>query len=409
MRRSDLRFARFRLSKVFIFIYFCLFTIVFIVEIGAQPQLTPSFPFPAVVENCHVIVGHAFPPGKSEILDRALASSETLLLYPGKDSVPIDKFYVDAKAWTKQDAPAENSTEIDNCGVAEPAAPADGGDAKTGTPVRDLILVDGTWRCAKKIMRYNKRLTSVHRVHCKVTREGQFKFRQEPRNGYVSTLEALCFALSQLDETRFDEPCKAMLKGFDEMVSIQCSYISNHGTPRKEGQRKPIPVPPRRPTGEDTKGIDIKDGANSASSTTSVPAAELRGARRYVRTWGGGFEEEIHRFVREAQLDDAEMKRLQAKSDNIRFEWSLCETVNRIDATQTYRELFRMEKINYRDAIRAAKLANGHQSRGNRVTVISSKRLQDSAGPEMLLPPGVKSREPITWKGRGLREPQHRE
>jgi DTW domain-containing protein len=85
-----------------------------------------------------------------------------------------------------------------------------------------LIVLDGTWRKSRKMLYLNSALQQLPRLALHDTPASNYRIRQAHRPGQLSTLEASCRALMQLerDETRF----KPLLSAFDGFVAQQWSY-----------------------------------------------------------------------------------------------------------------------------------------------------------------------------------------
>lgn len=85
-----------------------------------------------------------------------------------------------------------------------------------------LIVVDGTWSLAKKLVRINPRVASLPRYALSPERPSEYRIRREPRAECVSTLEAVMYALGALegDPSRFS----AMLAPFAAMIEAQLAH-----------------------------------------------------------------------------------------------------------------------------------------------------------------------------------------
>ncbi len=101
--------------------------------------------------------------------------------------------------------------------------PGDGAkDALTDPPAGPvtLVVVDGTWSQAKKIVRENPRLRALPRYAFAPPRPSEYRIRREPALTYVSTIEALVHVLGALeggDPGRFE----ALLVPFRAMIDAQ--------------------------------------------------------------------------------------------------------------------------------------------------------------------------------------------
>jgi len=250
--------------------------------------------------------------------------------------------------------------------------------------VKNLILVDGTWRKAKWILNHNPRLTKapVQRVHCTVTREGQFKFRKEPRKGFVSTLEALCHALTQLDKS-LESVSEALMKGFQRMVEIQLTFI-----PERKNKSDP------KNANITTKQVDI----SIPSANRLLSSAETKKNTPSV-TWGGGAEKEILALLKATpKALPYRITKDGKRGCDRTVVWALCETLLKIDGKWSYRELFRMNNVTHKTAIAVCKLANRNRARGSRLCTISVKCLKKTS-PDSLNPNSAVPRNPTGMRG----------
>lgn len=103
------------------------------------------------------------------------------------------------------------------------------------TPVT-LVVVDGTWWQARKLVRANPELARLPRYAFRPEQPSNYRIRKEPQADYVSTIEALAHLLGVLegDPARFE----AMLTPFRAMVETQLAYAAK-GNGRHKRARKP--------------------------------------------------------------------------------------------------------------------------------------------------------------------------
>lgn len=82
-----------------------------------------------------------------------------------------------------------------------------------------LVVVDGTWSQAKKIVRENPRLQALPRYAFTPGAPSEYRIRREPEETYVSTIEALVHVLGALEP----EPGRllALLDPFRAMIDAQ--------------------------------------------------------------------------------------------------------------------------------------------------------------------------------------------
>ena len=82
-----------------------------------------------------------------------------------------------------------------------------------------LIVLDGTWRKSHKMLQLNPLLRALPRLSLNEVPQSRYLIRKAHRANQLSTLEATCFALAQIegDSKRF-EP---LLRAFDGFVAQQ--------------------------------------------------------------------------------------------------------------------------------------------------------------------------------------------
>jgi DTW domain-containing protein len=99
-----------------------------------------------------------------------------------------------------------------------------------------LVVVDGTWSQAKTVVRDNAVLRALPRYAFTAPEPSQYRIRREPRDEYVSTIEALMYVLGALegDVSRF----RALLAPLHAMIDAQLA--ANLHTPRFR-HRKRVP------------------------------------------------------------------------------------------------------------------------------------------------------------------------
>lgn len=109
------------------------------------------------------------------------------------------------------------------------------GRAAPSGPVT-LVVIDGTWHQARALLRKNPGLWSMPRYGFQPERPSEYRIRREPREDYVSTIEAMALALGALERApaRFDE----LLVPFRAMVDMQLAYVAKSTGPRRRKQRR---------------------------------------------------------------------------------------------------------------------------------------------------------------------------
>ena len=104
-----------------------------------------------------------------------------------------------------------------------------------------LVVIDGTWNQSRSLLRRNPWLAHLPKVAFTPERPSEYRIRREPREDYVSTLEAMVHALGALeggDPARFE----ALMAPFRAMVDVQVAHATRVRDPR---WRRPRPRVPR--------------------------------------------------------------------------------------------------------------------------------------------------------------------
>jgi DTW domain-containing protein len=91
-------------------------------------------------------------------------------------------------------------------------------------PPRRLIVLDGTWHQAAKLLRENPRLAALPRLAFTPSTPGRYRIRKEPRDECLSTIEAVGAVLAALEgDAAMGE---ALLRPFDAMVEAQLDHAA---------------------------------------------------------------------------------------------------------------------------------------------------------------------------------------
>ncbi len=115
--------------------------------------------------------------------------------------------------------------------LGDPAAPAvllyPGPDAQPIESLprdvpRTLVVVDGTWRTSRTVVRLNRVLRGLPRVRLDPATPSEYRIRSQPQPDFVSTIEALRLALYALEG---DDPrIEGLLEPFRAMIRMQLSF-----------------------------------------------------------------------------------------------------------------------------------------------------------------------------------------
>lgn len=150
-------------------------------------------------------------PDESPALARLLAAPDTHLLFPAADATDVDQLTA---------------------------------------PPRTLVVVDGTWANARKLVERSPLLRALPRLAFRPDFTSNYRIRREPAEHCLSTIEATAHVLERLE--RAPGRYTPMLAAFDRMVDMQLQYIAGGlGAARHSQHKRPRPpapvVDPRAP------------------------------------------------------------------------------------------------------------------------------------------------------------------
>jgi len=147
--------------------------------------------------NSEIIVGIDFTENQrvNEILINEKGSS--FLLYPGKDNFNLSK---------------RESSEV-NAFIGHHSY---------------IFLLDGTWSCARKMLKLSKNLQKLKRVSFDNHIKSKFTIKQQPEALCLSTIESVCTVLNLLKEGNIEQcDTKGFLIPFEKMIEHQLEYMLN--------------------------------------------------------------------------------------------------------------------------------------------------------------------------------------
>jgi DTW domain-containing protein len=87
-----------------------------------------------------------------------------------------------------------------------------------------LVVLDGTWRKSRKMLHCNPLLQQLPRLALRDMPASAYRIRKAHRPDQLSTLEATCAALTQLEGRA--EPFAPLLAAFDGFVAQQLGYCT---------------------------------------------------------------------------------------------------------------------------------------------------------------------------------------
>lgn len=102
--------------------------------------------------------------------------------------------------------------------------------------LKHLIVVDGTWAQARKVLKLNPELQALPRVGLRPEKPGNYRIRAEPSPECLATIEAISSVLGVLE--RAPEKFAAMLTAFTYMVDQQLLRMAQNREHRKRRVRE---------------------------------------------------------------------------------------------------------------------------------------------------------------------------
>ena len=149
------------------------------------------------LENSEIIVGVDFTNNNrvNEILTKE--KSYSFLLYPGKDNFNLS---------------IRKSSEINSFMGHNP----------------HIFILDGTWPCARKILKLSKNLQKLKRVSFDNKIKSKFIIKQQPESLCLSTIESVYTVLNLLKVGDLEQcETKNFLIPFEKMIEYQLEYVLN--------------------------------------------------------------------------------------------------------------------------------------------------------------------------------------
>lgn len=140
------------------------------------------------ISNSRLWRGVTFSP---ETLQGAIDSHETFLLYPGNDAVDCEEVALSTRS--------------------------------------RIIVIDGTWDEAQKIVYRNPILHSVQRISFRKPLNSTYRIRRPPKGGYLSTVESIAHLLilnAVISGCAHKIPTyQGLFEVFNEMVNRQLKHM----------------------------------------------------------------------------------------------------------------------------------------------------------------------------------------
>lgn len=85
------------------------------------------------------------------------------------------------------------------------------------------IIIDSTWFCSKKMLRFSPNITSLPKLSFSGGYESIFTFKREPKPEYISTIESCYYLIKELQSAGIvpQTDCECLMTAFKEMIKFQ--------------------------------------------------------------------------------------------------------------------------------------------------------------------------------------------
>lgn len=103
-------------------------------------------------------------------------------------------------------------------------------------PPETLVVIDGTWSNARKVVINCPLLSKLPRVAFRPDAPSRYRIRAEPDDDFVSTIEATAIVLEKLE--RSPGKFRPILTAFDAMVERQLEYANSNGKRTRHARLK---------------------------------------------------------------------------------------------------------------------------------------------------------------------------
>ena len=148
----------------------------------------------------------------------------------------------------------------------------DSRDPATVAPgdVRQLVVIDGTWPQARKVLKLNPLLQQLPRLGLVPRRPGNYRIRREPTADSLATIEAVVEVLGVLeqDQDRFDR----LLRAFTWMVDRQLEAAAQReGPPRHKRPRQKPAIPEQKLLQARSRLVLLHAEVNAHARGSDVP------------------------------------------------------------------------------------------------------------------------------------------
>jgi DTW domain-containing protein len=138
-------------------------------------------------------------------------------------------------------------------------------------PPKTLIVLDGTWWQADKLLKLNPTLAAAPRLSYRPSEPGNYRIRKEPSAECLATIEAVAAVLGELEGE--PEKFRSMLAPFAYMVDQQLAAVAGQRR-RRDRKKRPAHLAELEPVrAHPERGVVLYAEANLQPRSSRVPGA----------------------------------------------------------------------------------------------------------------------------------------
>jgi len=94
-----------------------------------------------------------------------------------------------------------------------------------------IFIIDSTWPCSNKMLRLSQNINQLKKVSFEHTKISQYKFKTQPNELSLSTIESTLCILELLNEQKVEKiedfKLEGFLEPFNQMIKYQMNYYNN--------------------------------------------------------------------------------------------------------------------------------------------------------------------------------------
>lgn len=172
--------------------------------------------------------------GTGRLSHLCLRNSELIEGIDFTDDARVNEILRDRASWPVVLYPGREALDI---------SAAAGADLESLVPAEKqlvIVVIDGSWSCAQKMLRLSSNLRRLPQIQFTPSRRSIYEIRRQPREGCLSSLEAIHFVIERFNGSnrwRSDPGHENLLEVFRFMIAQQLSYVAHPKQKAKRGVR----------------------------------------------------------------------------------------------------------------------------------------------------------------------------